>query len=534
MTSEQPPISRVQKRRRSRWIVPALVVAVVLLISGGTAWALLRPKIATVGAGETTVLTAGTLTDGISATGTVSAATSANVYSSLKDAVTQVDAELGQRVSAGDTLAQIDTATVDKQIASKKASMTQSQATAAAALAAAQHKSDAAAGSLRSGTNSAVVTAESSVSTAYNNWLKATKTYEDYKSALGDEQNAQLVSAETALDSAEANVTNAGYSEKKARDAWELALKPAYPDATKVTLDEAVNALDAARSAYRNAQDAYDAAATGADTTLSDYQAAADQAHDAWTNAQKGLTAAQSAAQTELQSSQDAVKSSQASSRQDAAVADLAGLLADRASATVTAPIDGTVTAVNAVEGAPATGVLFVIETKDRLTIASSVNEYDVNTVKPGMQVLIRSDATRDAVHQGTLTSVAPTSAKDAEGKSITGSDIQYATTIDVTSTGTGLRIGMNTRLQYIVAEQKNVLSVPSDAVSTTAEGATAVLVLAERPDGRYTVQEVPVAVGLKTDVDVGISGTGVQEGLRVLNSPTTYRPGTVVSLTGL
>lgn len=534
MTSVQPATSRVQKPKRARWIVPAVVLAVVLLVGGGTAWAVLRPKTVTVGAGETTVLTSGTLTDGISATGTVSAATSTNVYSSLKDAVRRVDAELGQRVSAGDTLAQLDTATVDKQIASKKASMTQSQATAAAALAAAQRKSDTAASSLQSGKNSTVVAAEGSVTTAYNNWQKATKTYEDYRSTVDDGLNTQLVSARTALDNAAASVKNAAYSEQKARDAWELALKPALPDATKVALDEAVIALDTARTAQRNAQDAYDAAANGADTTLSDYRAAADQAYDAYTNAQKALTAARAAAQAELQGNQDAVKSSKASARQDAAVADLAGLLADRASATVTAPSDGTITAVNAVEGAPATGVLFVIETKDTLTIDSSVNEYDVNTVKPGMQVLIKSDATRDAVYQGTLTSVAPTSTKDAEGKSVTGSDIQYATTIDVNSTGTGLRIGMNTRLQYIVAEQKSVLSVPADAVFTNAAGATAVLALAEHPDGRYTVQEIPVAVGFKTDVDVAISGTGVEEGLRVLTSPATYRAGTVVSLTGL
>jgi len=527
------PVSATKRKRGRRWLVP-VIVAAVLLAGAGTAWAVLRPRATTVGVGDTTVLTTGTLTDSISATGTVAAATSAKVYSTLTYQVSHVNVELGQAVRAGDQLAQLDTATIDKQIASKKASMTQSQASAAASLAAAQNKYNAAASAVRNGTNSSLVNAQTSVTTAYDNWQKAVKTYEDAKAALDDGNNSQLVSAQTAVDNAKASLTNAQYNEKKARDAWEAAGKPAYPDATKVALDQAVNALDAAETAYDNARSAYEASANGADNTLSDYSAAADQAHDAYVNAQKALSAAQTSAQTDLQTSADAVKSSQASGRQDAAVTDLAGLLTDKASATITSPVDGTVTAVNATVGAPASGVLFVVESTDRLKVSSSVNEYDSGTVKPGMKVLISSDATRDAVYQGTVTSVAPASAKDASGKTVTGSDIQYATEIDVNSTGTGLRIGMNARVQYVVGQAESVLSVPTDSVFTDAQGADAVLALTKRLDGQYTIEQIAVTKGLENDVDVVISGDRVSEGLRVLNTPAKYKAGAVVTLSGV
>ncbi|MBK9698185.1 MAG: HlyD family efflux transporter periplasmic adaptor subunit [Propionibacteriaceae bacterium] len=532
MSAEQPVLTPVKRKARRRWIVPVTVAAVVVG-GGGVAWGLLQPRVATVVASDVMVLTAGTLTDSISATGTVAAASTTKIFSTLTYQVTAVNVEVGDDVSADQVLAQLDTRTLTKQITSKKASMTQSQAVAAASLASAQHKASASRNAVRSGKNPSIVSAQSSVTAAHANWTKATKTYEDFADALDDGQNSQLVAAQTALDNAKANLTTATYNEQKARDAWMSGGMPDYPDPLKVALDQAVNALDAARTACRNARDAYDATDTTAENTLSDLKAAARQARDAYTSAKNGLSAAQASAQTEVQSGQDAVTSSQASGRQDAAVADLAGLLADRASATIASPVSGTITAVYATLGAPASGVLFVVESTDRLEIASSVNEYDVNTVTPGMKVLITADGTRDAVSEGTVTSVAPASTKDAAGQSITGSDIQYPTTVDVTSLNTGLKIGMNARLQYVVSQQDDVLSVPLDAVYANAQGSQVMLALAPRPDGKYTVQEVPVTLGLETDVDVAISGGGVQPGLRVLTNPTKYRAGSVVALSG-
>lgn len=534
MSTEQiptgEPSTRLRKRRsRRRWIAIVVVAAVVLAL-GGTAWALLRPKRTTVGAADTTVLKYGDLVSSISATGVVSAKTSAKVYSSLAYQVQDVYVTQGQAVQAGDRLAQLDTATVDKQIASKKASMSQTAASAAASLATAQHKYDAAQAAISDGTNAGILNAQNAVTTAHANWTKATATYEAYRSGLDDGQNSQLISAQTAVDNARNSVTAASYTEQLAYDTWVAAGKPDYPAPTKTALDQAQNALKAARTAYENAQSAYDAVATTTDNTLSDYQAAADAAYDSYTAAESSLNASRTSAQTDLQLSLDSVKSAQASSRTDAAVTDLANLVRDKQSATIVSPITGVVTAVYATVGAPGQGVLFVVETPDSLKIDASVKEYDVNSVKPGMSVLITADATRDAVYNGRISSIAPASDKDAAGKTITGSDIQYGTTVDVTSSGTQLRIGMNVRLQYVVDTAEHVLAVPYDAVRKNATGTDVVLAVVPR-GGASVLEEYPVTVGLASDLNIAVSGANIVEGLRVVNNPATYKAGAVVTL---
>lgn len=516
---------------RTRWIVAAVLVALLAGVSGIT-WAVLRPKPVTLASGSTTVLADGPIVDSISATGVVAAVTSAKVYSSLAYQVQEVHVSEGQVVRAGDMLAQLDTATIDKQIATKRASMSQASASAAASLAAAQHKYDAVQSGISNGTNAATLNAQSAVTTTQAAWDKAALSYEQYRSALDDGQNSQLIAAQSAVDNARAALANATYNLQLAEDKWVIAGRPDYPDPLRTAFDQADIAFCSARTAYELAKESYDAVATATDDTLATYAAAVDDSYASYLDATQGVGAARASADNELQASLDGVRSSQAAARNDAAVTDLANLEQDLRSATITSPIDGTVTSVSATVGAPASaGVLFVVETTDALKIDASVKEYDVNTVKPGMRVLISSDATREAVYEGTLTSVAAASDKDAAGDTVTGSSVQYATTTALTSTGTGLRIGMNVRLQYVVQEQQHVLAVPYDAVYKNTWGSDAVLAVVTRPNGNLVLEEVPVTVGLQSDLDVAISGNLVREGLRVLNNPTGYQAGTVVQL---
>lgn len=245
------------------------------------------------------------------------------------------------------------------------------------------------------------------------------------------------------------------------------------------------------------------------------------------------LDAANAGADTEIQLALDALRSSEASASNSAALQDLANLSEDLAATTVAAPMAGTVTAVYANVGANPAGLVFVIEDTTRLLVESSVKEYDVVSVKQGMPVTIESDATRDAVYQGRITSIAPASEKDPAGKTITGSDIQYATKVDVVSAKTDLRIGMNVRLNYILAQQDGVLVVPFDAVFTKAPGGTAVLGVVKDARGRTVLQEFPVVTGLSNDLNVVLTGRGIKEGLRVMNSPAKYSAGDVVTIAG-
>lgn len=288
-------------------------------------------------------------------------------------------------------------------------------------------------------------------------------------------------------------------------------------------MDSAERALDYAEDSYDIAKAQYDAVASGVDNALDDYATAMDNAYKSYQTALANLAAAREAAQNQLQSYLNALNSTKASSDNTTSQVSLRHLRADLASTKITAPVSGTITAVYAKVGGGGSGLLFVIEDVNNLVVETSVKEYDIATVKPGMAVTIKSDATDDDVFNGTITSIAPTSTKNNLGETQTASDALFATEVTVMSENTGLKIGMSVRLNYIIAEQKNVLTVPYDAVYENNEGQSCVLVASEQSDGKYLLLELPVETGIGNDLDIVISGEGVQEGLRIVNEPDDY-----------
>lgn len=556
-----------RRRRRRRWLIGGAAL-VALLTVVAVAVARLQPQVKAVPASDTTVLSVGNLRNSVSATGTVASANSFKVYSNQAYAVRHIYVEVGQSVAVGDRLLDLDTATLDKQVASKTAAMDQAAGTSAAAVNAARDKYDLARKALSDGTNAGIVNATSAVTNALNAWEKAQQAADAYADTLDSDQNTQVLTLKSALDNAENALATAQYSARKAASDLDAAKAPltsarqAY-DAAKAAVATAASAdalatakanLDAAQKAYDaladvsrradlalnsaetvrdNADAQYEAALAGADTTLADLEKTADAAQDTYTNAQAALDAAEASANTEIQLALDALRSSEASASNGVALQDLANLTQDLSATTVTAPVAGTVTAVYANVGANAAGLVFLIEDTTRLVIDSSVKEFDVVSVKPGMPVTIQSDATRDAVYEGRIASIAPASGKDATGKTITGSDIQYATKVDVVPLDTKLHIGMNVRLNYVLAEQNGVFAVPLDAVYTSPKAGSAVLAAVKDARGATVLQEFAVTTGLSNDLSVAISGRGIEEGLRVINAPTKYTAGATVTVAG-
>ena len=89
--------------------------------------------------------------------------------------------------------------------------------------------------------------------------------------------------------------------------------------------------------------------------------------------------------------------------------------------------------------------------------------------------------------------------------------------------TDSGLRIGMEARLSYIIARQAHVLAVPYEAVFTDEAGQSCILVLRTQEKETYLVEKLPVTTGLDDDLDIAVSGTGVEEGLRVITDAKSY-----------
>ena len=112
--------------------------------------------------------------------------------------------------------------------------------------------------------------------------------------------------------------------------------------------------------------------------------------------------------------------------------------------AVIRSPANGVVTAVYAREGAVGMGLLFVIDDTDNLKITTSFREQDLGRVRTGMGVIITSDATGNAEYAGTISRINPAASAFAPVA-------EFEAEVLVTSPNTGLRIGMNTRLNIIL-----------------------------------------------------------------------------------
>lgn len=187
--------------------------------------------------------------------------------------------------------------------------------------------------------------------------------------------------------------------------------------------------------------------------------------------------------------------------------------------AKITAPINGTVTLVNAKEGGSAAGLLFVIEDTDNLIVSTQIGEYDISLVKLGQEAIIKADSTGDKQFTGTVSKIAPTAVKDASGNIADTSNIQFDTEIALKDKDPNIKIGMTMRLTIKLSEKKDVYSVPHEALITEADGSYSINVLETAQNGDKTQnasRKIKVQTGMETDMYVEISSPDLQDGMNV------------------
>lgn len=306
-------------------------------------------------------------------------------------------------------------------------------------------------------------------------------------------------------------------------------LQTAYDEAASAVsqlesqLISAEKAADQAEQAYDLQRASYRATVTTVDNTLADYQTNVDTAWDAYQDALTSLASTEKTVSEQLKTYENNLNTAQIGANKASQEESLRQLRENLEDTRITAPVSGTVTAVYAKVGGSGSGLLFVIEDVDNLVVDTSVKGYDVGAVQPGMKVLIRSDATGDAELEGMLTSIAPTSNKNAMGQTDVTGEAVFAAEVEVTSKDTDLRIGMEAQLDYILAEASHVLAVPYDAVYKDETGQTCVLAALEQEDGHYLIQSLPVTTGMDDDLDMVITGPEIREGLRIIHDPDSY-----------
>ena len=553
----------------------------------------------------------------IGGTGTVESRQKHYVYPTTSGySVMEIPVEVGDTVQAGDVLCVLDDSALQDQKDSSELSLNQSVRAAEQQVKTVRDSYEAAVASVKDGTNSTLISAESQVTNAYYSYLSAVDQYNQYQDSLNsastaltkakqslEEANEKVTAIQQAIaqkqqqspggdtsttpggdtstvpggdtsttpggntstvpggntsttpgtdtsgasgadtsttpgadtsaaSGAEAQSTQAAMASGSAPAASAGSNSGGYSDMPLEQLQAALTAAQAeqtaAQAAVNEAQAAYNSA-SGQGYSLS---LAVDSAYNGYVTALKSLDAAIASVETQLQSSEnqlDSAKLSAQSAREtrELTLEQLEGSLEDLV---ITAPASGTVTAVYATVGGPSTGLLFVIEDVEDLVVKTTIRSYDIGQVQEGMEVIIKSDATGDASFDGSVSFIAPASQKTATGDTNTANEV-FDAEVKVLSQDTGLRIGMSVRLNYVLEAETGVLAVPYDAVYTNASGQSCVMAARDQGNGKYILEEIPVTTGVESDVEVAISGPGIQAGLQVLNDPAGRQAGEVVTL---
>lgn len=287
--------------------------------------------------------------------------------------------------------------------------------------------------------------------------------------------------------------------------------------------DSAQRSLDNAIASYDSQLASYNASVTSVDNTLADYAANVESTWESYQDALVSLASTEKSTKDQLQTYANSLSSAQTNANNATGEENLRQLRVDLESTQIKAPCSGTITAVYAQVGSGGSGLLFVIENVSNLVVDTSIKGYDVGKVQPGTKVAITSDATEDEKIEGVISSVAPTANKTNQGVTDTSADSVFAAEVKVTTQNTGLKIGMEAQLDYIIAEEKHILAAPYDAVYQNGQGKTCVIAAIEQSNGKYLLKEMPVTTGMDDDLDIVISGDDIVEGLRILNEPDNY-----------
>ncbi|WP_297422319.1 efflux RND transporter periplasmic adaptor subunit [Clostridium sp.] len=212
----------------------------------------------------------------------------------------------------------------------------------------------------------------------------------------------------------------------------------------------------------------------------------------------------------------------------------------------VVAPVDGTVTNINAVVGQESSGALFVIQDLSNLIVNVTVDETDIDKIKVGQKAEVTTDASGSDIIEGQVVSFEPvssaasantsttstsngkTSSTSSSSSNSTSSDVTFNVKVQITGQNDKIKVGMNSVVNIITDEQDDVYAVPYDAV-LSKNGKTDVYA-AVNEGGKYVVKEIPVTEGLQAAANVEIQGD-VSEGMIILDNPSSYTVGSTIAI---
>lgn len=276
-------------------------------------------------------------------------------------------------------------------------------------------------------------------------------------------------------------------------------------------------------------------------------QIASQNAQSAYDKATVALQAVKVTVDQNLAEAKTSYESAQATAADTSSRLQLENKQADLKNREVVAPVDGTVTNVNAVVGVESSGALFVIQDLNNLIVNASVDETDIANIKVGQRVEITTDASGSDIIAGEVVSVEPVSStasastsstSTSSGKSSTttsttsnstSSDVTFTVKVQLTGQNDKVKVGMNSVVNIITDEKNDVYSVPYGAVVNN-KGQSEVYA-AIKQGAQYIVKEIPITKGIESAANVEIDGADLSDGMIILSDPSSYSVGSNVTI---
>lgn len=513
---------------------------------------------------QTTVLAKQDLSKTVEVTGIVESADSMKVTSSLAAyEMESINVKAGDKVEAGQVLGKVDVEDLLLDLQKAEASLNINDQSTGLTLNSTQQEYEDFKADLENNMNSSINNAQVNVDNALTTLNDAKEAYNDALTDMDQGENDTIKKAQKAVDNArkawrnaddaaDSNDIDSAKEEIKnqindLKTLCESAAGSSNPACTNYlstisSLKKELSSLESSETslkntsetaydAYKDAKDALADAVKAADKQLEKYLDAVEKAQTAYDNAEKNLTIAKRNAQQQLKTYEDSLTKTQLTASDPSRAIELQKLKKQLSEAEITAPISGTVTAVNVEVGDKASGVLFVIENAESLKINTSIKEYDLMSVQNGMKAIISADAIPNEKYNGKVSFIAPAAKKAADGTTKSGSStVEFESEVDVTDAKTDLRIGMNAKVNIIVEEKQGALAVPYDAVLTDVDG-TSYIYVAEQNGDQYTAKKIIVTIGMETDFLLEVNSDELKEGDIVITSPQMVSEGAVVLL---
>lgn len=412
--------------------------------------------------------------------------------------VKELMVEEGDTVKAGDVLMVMDSTNLEEAVKEKEAAMASSEKISSVAIRQASNNLNTYQQNLAENLDAQMLASQQAVDASYTALINAEKAFNNEVTLNNKGLSASILSTTTAVQSS--------YNALKNTEAT-------VANADKATADKA---LESPRLAYNQALQNYEAAKLNEENTLTTLYDNVVTAQNSYLNALDNYRAAMKTSDLQMKNYQFALESARAQADTTLSELQLADLKRQLGDCTVTAPIDGVVTALPVKVGdvAAVAGLATITQFKD-MKIDIKINEYDILGAEEGKDVTIIVDAL-NKTYEGKIKKIAKVATVEA-GVSYFKSEVEFLADEDT-------RSGMSVEVKLPIYDLENVLTISNKAIQTEKDGSAYVNVYGA--DGK-SVEKKSIVCGVSDGMYTEIK-EGLKEGDTVL-VPMDFSQGMVV-----